>query len=279
MRRSLSLLPFALLLAAVVSCGRIQIPQCILDGSCLPRLATPTATATEPPRPVPRETIAPTAAVTATSTATATAGQPLSSPTAVPVPPLKPPTADFVNGGACNYHSSHGEFTGQCEFNIWNKISIPDPANFTPPCDPNQCPQVWRPSGMALACDHMFTPAGAPAGVVDPKTQQWVSILWYVCSGTDWHILGDFAIEAAAGSRLCAPSEQPGACIKWEPRAFRPADGYNGRMSGSGSYYVRLPWDAVYCKSPTDPDPTCPSGKLPVPGAGVANGPFTIPPH
>lgn len=96
MRRSLSLLPFALLLAAIVACGRIQIPQCVLDGSCLPRLATPTAAATEPPRAAPTAAVTATATATSTSTATSTAAPALPTPTAraTPFPTVRPTVAN-----------------------------------------------------------------------------------------------------------------------------------------------------------------------------------------
>ncbi len=195
----------------------------------------------------------------------------MASPTA-PIPAiLHPPTVDFVNGCNASDPSSVDPTTGKCEFNIWMRISIPDPANFTPPCDPSQCPQVWRPSGMARACDHMFTDPNAPAGVIDPKTGRWVSIMWYVCSGRLWDYPGNIAVVAV-----------PPSIISWTPRAWRD-DGYNGTIAGRGQYMVGLPFGAYSCKDPHDLDDpqtyvttVCKSGTVLLPGAGMTAGPYTV---
>lgn len=196
-------------------------------------------------------------------------------PTSIPTPtvetPLNPPTIQVLNGCHADDPHSVGP-NGVCEFNLIFKVAINNPS-FTPPCDPSQCPSLWRPSGMALACDHMFTDPNVPAGVFEPKIGKWVSIMYYVCAGRIWDFPGKDEVQIVPTS----------GTVNWKSRTQRN-DPYNGTIAGHGTYLVCVSNPAHYCLNAGDYDlqstygvgASCPNGEGFLPNAPACTGPFTV---
>lgn len=191
-----------------------------------------------------------------------------------PTPTLSPPTLSHFNG--CNPPNAQG----RCEFAQWyDQFKIPADRP-QPPCAFDQCPGFWRPSGMALTCDHQFTDEGVAAGVYEPRAGRWVSVMWYVCAGRVWDDpRGPMLITS--GNVVC---DQPG----WKRGGG--FDMFNAVCSGVGTVTVCSHPDAFACIDPTDytdrraetygagegQTPHCPSGTIPLHGAGSCRGPFAV---
>jgi hypothetical protein len=142
----------------------------------------------------------------------------------------------------------------------------------------------------------MYTEPNASGGVYELHAAddehpngRWVSIMWYVCSARIWDFPGDFDVHAVYPYHNCAPDEPTDGCVKWTARTVRDEDGYNGTIEGRGEYVVCLPGNAYACRDPHDYDDQpdgntslvyttgiCPSGSVPLPGAGTCNGPFKV---